>query len=264
MRSILLPFLALSALSLGQHPSFISDGDPHGDAPYVIEPGWTPLLNGKDLTGWHGMDPKAKNDWMTVRGVLWERLLGPTRLAPRNAEPSGKMLNGPNGRTINIVTDEKFGDVELYVEFMIAKGSNSGVYLHGLYEVQIFDSYGSDEQMTSSDGGGIYHRWINEQGAGGSAPKVNASRRPGEWQSYQIWFRGPRFDASGKKTQNAKFLRVLHNGRLVQEDVECEGPTRAAMNLPEAATNPIMLQGDHGPVAFQNIYVRPLRPLIHR
>ncbi len=264
MRSTLLLSLAISVLSWGQQPSFISDGDPHGDAPYVIEPGWTPLLNGKDLTGWHGMDPKAKNDWMTVRGVLWERLLGPTRLVPRNAEPSGKMLNGPNGRTINIVTDEKFGDVELYVEFMIAKGSNSGVYLHGLYEVQIFDSYGSDEHMTSSDGGGIYHRWINEQGAGGSAPKVNASRRPGEWQSYQIWFRGPRFDASGKKTENAKFLRVLHNGRLVQEDVDCEGPTRAAMNLPEAATNPIMLQGDHGPVAFQNIYVRPLRPLIHR
>ena len=93
---------------------------------------------------------------------------------------------------------------------------------------------------------------------------VNASRKPGEWQSYHIWFRAPRFDASGKKTENAKFLRVLHNGVLVQQDVECEGPTRAHMNIPEAAMNPIMLQGDHGPVAFRNIYVRPLRPIINR
>ncbi len=261
---MLISFLTLAALTFAQAPSFISDGDPHGDAPYLTESGWQPLLNGKDLSGWHGMDAKAKNDWMTVRGVLWERLLGPTRLTPRSPEPSGKMLNGPNGRTVNTVTDEKFGDVELYLEFLIAKGSNSGVYLQGLYEVQIFDSYGSEEAMTSSDGGGIYHRWINEQGVGGSAPKVNASRRPGEWQSYQIWFRAPRFDASGKKTENARFLRVLHNGRLVQENVECEGPTRAAMNLPEAATNPLMLQGDHGPVVFQNLYVRPLRPLVHR
>ena len=69
--------------------------------------------------------------------------------------------------------------VELYVEFMLAKGSNSGVYLHGLYEVQVFDSYASTEPMTSSDCGGIYHRWINEQGVGGSAPSRNASRRPG-------------------------------------------------------------------------------------
>lgn len=261
---MLISFCALAALTFAQAPSFISDGDPHGDAPYLTEAGWTPLLNGKDLSGWHGMDSKAKNDWMTVRGVLWERLLGPTRLAPRSPEPSGKMLNGPNGRTINIVTDDKFGDVELYLEFLIAKGSNSGVYLHGLYEVQIFDSYGSEEAMSSSDGGGIYHRWINEQGAGGSAPKVNASRRPGEWQSYQIWFRAPRFDAAGKKTENARFLRVLHNGRLVQENVEVDGPTRAAMGLAEAAANPLMLQGDHGPVVFQNIYVRPLRALVHR
>ncbi|HEY3742658.1 MAG TPA: DUF1080 domain-containing protein [Bryobacteraceae bacterium] len=261
--SLLIPFLALAALSFAQQ-EVTDDGDLHGDAPYLIEPGWRPLLNGKDLSGWHGAYPNAKNDWLTVRGVLWERLLGPTRLVPRNPEPSGEMLNGAHGSTVNLVTDEKFGDVEVYLEFLLAKGSNSGVYLHTLYEVQIFDSFGTQMPVTSSDGGGIYHRWINEHGVGGSAPKVNASRRPGEWQSYHIWFRAPRFDASGKKTENAKFLRVLYNGRLVQEDVECDGPTRAALNIPEAATNPIMLQGDHGPVAFKNIYVRPLRPLIHR
>ena len=93
---------------------------------------------------------------------------------------------------------------------------------------------------------------------------MNASRRPGEWQSYQAWFRAPRFDAAGKKIEPARFLRVLLNGQLVQKDVDVEGPTRAHLTIPEAAQNPLMLQGDHGPVAFRNIYVRPLRPLIVR
>ena len=174
------------------------------------------------------------------------------------------MLNGPTGRTTNLATEETFGDIELYVEFMVAKGSNSGVYLHGLYEVQVFDSWKSDEPMTSSDCGGIYHRWINETGVGGSAPSRNASRKPGDWQSFYIAFRGPRFDASGKKTANAKFLRVVHNGFTIQKDVEVDGATRAAMNLPEAAKNPVMLQGDHGPVAYKNIYWRPLRMIVER
>ena len=163
-----------------------------------------------------------------------------------------------------MISDRKFGDIELYLEFMLAKGSNSGVYLHSLYEVQIFDSFGSTEPVTSSDCGGIYHRWIDNQGVGGSAPSRNATRRPGEWQSYHIWFRAPRFDASGKKTANAKFIRVVFNGLSVQNNVEVDGPTRAANDIPEAAENPIMLQGDHGPVAFRNIYWRPLREIIER
>lgn len=173
-------------------------------------------------------------------------------------------MNGPLGKTVNLVTDQKFGDVELYLEFMLAQGSNSGVYMHGLYECQIFDSWASTQPPTSSDGGGIYHRWIDNHGVGGSAPRVNANRRPGEWQSYYIWFRAPRFDASGKKIENAKYIRVLYNGILVQENVDLEGPTRSAMDAAEAATNPIMLQGDHGPVAFRNIYIRPLRPIVER
>lgn len=258
--------LLLLALPLAaQQKPFLNDGDDHGDAPYLVEEGWSPLLNGKDVSGWHGMNPNQPNEWFTTTGILWERLLGPTRLRaiPGNV-PGDRILNGPTGRTVNLVSDQKFGDVELYLEFLIAKGSNSGVYLQGLYEVQIFDSYGSWEEMSTSDCGAIYHRWINEQGVGGSAPSRNASRRPGEWQSYHIWFRAPRFDANGKKIANAKFLRVVHNGLSVQKDVEVEGATRAAMNHPEAALNPLMLQGDHGPVAFRNIYVRPLRDLVKR
>lgn len=240
----------------------VTDGEDHGDPPYMLESGWQPLLNGKDLTGWVGQDGKP-HGWITTRFVRWERLLGPTRLGGEPG-PSGTILNSLQGRTNNLVTAEKFGDVELYLEFLIAKGSNSGVYLHGLYEVQVFDSFGSLAPVKTSDGGGIYHRWINEKGVGGSAPLVNASRPAGQWQYYHIWFRGPRFDGSGKKTQNAKFLKVNYNGLTVQQDVEVEGGTRAHMELTEAATNPLMLQGDHGPVAYRNIYVRPLREMINR
>mgnify|MGYP001576661646 CR=1 FL=1 len=240
----------------------LNDGEAHGDPPFLVEDGWKPLFNGKDLSGWHAQDDR-KNEWLTTRGVRWDRLLGPTRLTAVPA-PGDRMLNGTTGRTVNIVTDEKFGDHELYLEFMVSQGSNSGVYLHGLYEVQIFDSWGSWEPMKTSDCGAIYHRWIDGKGVGGSAPSRNVSRRPGEWQSFHIWFEGPRFDAGGRKNANAKFIRVLYNGYSIQENVELEGPTRAHMTIPEAPLNPIMLQGDHGPVAFRNIYVRPLRPIIKR
>jgi Domain of Unknown Function (DUF1080) len=241
----------------------VNDGEMHGDPPFMLEEGWTPLLNGRDLSGWRGQG-SGQNQWLTTSAIMWERLLGPTRLNAVGRGPSGVILNGPTGRTVNLVTDEKFGAVELYVEFMIAKGSNSGVYLHGLYEVQVFDSWDSTEPMTTSDCGAIYHRWINEQGVGGSAPSRNASRRPGEWQSFYIWFRAPRFDGAGRKIENARFIRVVHNGLSVQNNVEIDGPTRAAMEHPEAPTNPIMIQGDHGPVAYRNIYVRPLREIIKR
>ena len=254
--------LVLTLPCAAQTRPVLNDGEAHGDAPFLVEDGWSPLLNGKDVSGWHAQDGKP-NDWFATRGVRWERLLGPTRLAAIR-EPGDRILNGPQGRTANLVTDEKFGDVELYLEFMVAKGSNSGVYLQGLYEIQVFDSWGSTEPMKSSDCGGVYHRWIDNKGVGGSAPSRNASRAPGEWQSFQIWFRAPRFDAAGKKVENARFIRVLHNGLSIQENVEVEGPTRAHMSHPEAPLNPLMLQGDHGPVAYRNIYVRPLRPIIER
>ena len=250
------------AAALAQKPAAESDGYMHGDAPYLTEDGWRPLLNGTDLSGWKGQDANKPNEWFATRGVVWNRFYRPKELSGRKG-PGGTILNGPTGRTVNLVTDEKFGDTELYLEFMVPAGSNSGVYLHGLYEIQIFDSFGV-VSPTSSDCGGVYWRWIDNRGVGGAAPKINASRRPGEWQSFWIWFRAPRFDASGKKTENARFLRVLHNGIPIHEEVELEGPTRAHMNIPEAATNPIMLQGDHGPVAFRNIYVRPLRTLVKR
>jgi hypothetical protein len=219
-------------------------------------PGWKPLLNGKDLSGWTGQDGKP-HEWFTTSNVTWDKAGSPKVLKAAPA-PGGIIVNSKQGKTNNLVTTEKFGDSELYIEFMIPEGSNSGVYLQGLYEIQVFDSYGK-AKPTTGDGGAIYHRWINEKPVGGSPPRVNAQGPPGTWQSYHAWFRAPRFDAGGKKIENAKFLRVEHNGKIVQENVEVDDGTRAHMEIPEAPMNPLMLQGDHGPVAFRNIYIRPLR-----
>jgi hypothetical protein len=150
---------------------------------------------------------------------------GPTRLRGI-AGPAANILNGQTGRTANPASDEEFGDIELYLQFLIPKGSNSGVYLQGLYEIQV-DSYGSR----------------------GGRLGVIAQRQP----SFQIWFRAPRFDTTGKKIENTRFLRVLRNGLTIQKDVEVDGGTRAHMNLPEATVKPLMLQGDHGPVSYRNL-----------
>ncbi|MEJ7708506.1 MAG: family 16 glycoside hydrolase [Pyrinomonadaceae bacterium] len=90
-------------------------------------------MTGRDLSGWHAQEGAGEDQWMTTTGVLWERLLGPTRLRPvPGPAPGGAILNGPVGRTVNLVSDQKIGDAELYLEYMVSKGSNSGVYLHGL------------------------------------------------------------------------------------------------------------------------------------
>ena len=228
----------------------------HGlETPWLQEPGWKPLLDGSDLRGWHMRDNKP-GDWYTTRSVLWDARTDGKRLVA-SKYPGGTILNGPDGKTADLVSESKFGDVELYIEWLIPQGSNSGVYLHGLYEVQIFDSYGKTK-LGTIDAGAIYNRWIDEKPVGGSPPSENASRAPGEWQSFHIWFRAPRFDPAGKKTANARFEKVVYNAQTVQRNVEVDGPTRAHMEIPEAARNPLMLQGDHGPVAFRNIWFRPL------
>ena len=224
------------------------------DAPYRHGSGWTSLLSGRDVSGWHGLEGRP-NEWFTAESVEWK----PAEAGKIGAHPhpGGIIVNGPAGRTANLISDRTFGDVELYLEFLIPQKSNSGIYMQGLYEVQILDSYGA-AQLGVHDCGAIYERWINGKGVGGSAPSRNASRPPGQWQSFHIFFRAPRFDSQGHKTQNGRFLRVVHNGVTVQENVEVEGPTRASLEKPEAPLGPIMIQGDHGPVALRNIYIRPL------
>jgi Domain of Unknown Function (DUF1080) len=216
-----------------------------------------PCLNDHDLRNWTYEHPE-KGGWRTSAGIYWDGARAHKELVALPGQGT-RIANGPTGGNSNIYTKQKFADVELYVEFLIPAKSNSGVYLHGLYEVQVYDSYGV-EHPKYIDCGAIYERWIHEKGVGGWPPLVNASRPPGEWQSFHIWFKGPRFDG-GTKTANATFVRVLHNGIVVHENREIDGPTRSGLDISEAAANPLMLQGDHGPVAYRNIYIRPLRPL---
>ena len=171
---------------------------------------------------------------------------------------TGCVVNGPRGRTRHLVTVLEHADVEAHIEFVVPKGSNSGVYFQGRYEIQVFDSWGV-AKPTHSDCGGIYQRWQRGKGFEGHPPKVNAALAPGTWQTFDVVFRAPRFDASGKKIANAKFVKVVHNGKVVHEDVELSGPTRAAMFGNENAVGPIMFQGDHGPVAYRNIRITSIR-----
>src|SRR5437867_4316638 len=210
------------------------------------------LFNGHDLAGWR----KPTGEWMAVQAVS---------LDPTNAEEfvmtpgEGVLLNGPNGRTRDLVGDQEFSDVEAHVEFCIPKHSNSGVYLMGRYEIQIYDSYGVEkDKYPGIECGGIYGRWINGQNVEGHSPRANASKPPGEWQSFDITFRAPRFDADGKKIANANVVQVVHNGQVIHENVELTGPTRSALSEVEKPTGPILLQGNHGPVAFRNLRVTPV------
>ena len=165
---------------------------------------------------------------------------------------SGVLVNGESGRTSNIYSAAHHGDLQAKVEFMVPRGSNSGVYFQGRYEIQILDSWGK-KKVGFGDCGGIYQRWDKGRGFEGHGPRENASLAPGEWQSFEVAFRAPRFDAKGKKIANAVFVKVVHNGKVVHENVEVTGPTRGAGFRDEQALGPLMLQGDHGPVAYRNL-----------
>src|SRR5262245_16424829 len=99
-KTILVLTLLASPLIAQQKRQF-NDGELHGDPPFLLEEGWTPLLNGKDLTGWQGQGSE-QNQWLTTTAILWERLLGPTRLGAVGRGPGSTILNGPNGRTVNL------------------------------------------------------------------------------------------------------------------------------------------------------------------
>jgi Domain of Unknown Function (DUF1080) len=219
------------------------------------EDGWI------DLIGKHGFE-----HWRSPTGD-WKRA-GDAEADPKNpARQVAKagdnvILNGPAGRSRNLVTKESFGDLEAHFEFKIPKGSNSGVKLEGFYEIQIHDSFGVAVAKATHAGGvypraemlPIYHH-IDE----GIPPRVNAAKKAGEWQTLDIVFRAPRFDADGKKIKSARFDKVVLNGQVIHDQVEVKTPTGNAWKLKEIPRGPLLLQGDHGPVAFRNIRVRELK-----
>lgn len=179
---------------------------------------------------------------------------------------AGLLVNNPTkANHAHLVSVWDHGDLDLDVDFLLTSQSNSGIYLMGRYEVQLFDSWALTGAPKPSDCGGIYDRWDAARGHGkegydGVAPRANAARAPGLWQHLHIKFRAPRFDAAGKKIANAKFVRVVLNDFVIHENVEATGPTRSALfeNEPEAPRGPLMIQGDHGSVALRKLVAQPI------
>ncbi|HEY5747138.1 MAG TPA: DUF1080 domain-containing protein [Chryseolinea sp.] len=157
----------------------------------------------------------------------------------------------------NLFTALEHGDIYLSLDFMMPKGSNSGIYLMGRYEIQLMDSWGVKIPHVQ-DCGSIYERWDEarpegKKGYEGHPARSNASLAPGLWQHLEIEFNRPRFDENKKKIAPARFVKVVLNGVVIHENILVTGPTRAATFQDEVAKGPLMIQGDHGPVAFRNI-----------
>lgn len=195
------------------------------------------LFDGKDLSQWTSMNPAEPTKWIVDNGAM-----------------------SPTKKSGLIRTKAEFGSCQLHVEFATppeVKGDgqgrgNSGVFLHGQYEIQVLDSY---ENSTYPDGqcGALYGR---------QKPLVNACRKPGEWQTYDIVYHRPIFE--GDKVVKRATFTVLHNGVLIHDHVELSGGTdwrgghAVSEYAPHADKGPIMLQ-DHGnPVRFRNVWIREL------
>lgn len=169
------------------------------------------LFNGKDLHGWLPLNPNTPMKWSVVDGVL------------RNAPP-----------TTDIISEQAFWNFKLHVDFRIVEHSNSGIGLRGRYEIQILEDYGKEPNTHGA--AALYSR---------VAPKVNASKKPGEWQSYDIRLVG-------------RDLTVVQNGVKVLDHVQVDGLTAIANNADEAQPGPFIVQGDHSYVEIKSFVVTPL------
>ena len=209
-----------------------------GEASTQEQPGKPPsdaiiLFDGKDLSGWESVKG-GPAEWKVAEGYF--------EVAPHTGD---------------IKTKQAFGDCQLHVEWAAPNPphgqdqdrGNSGVYLMSLYEVQVLDSYQS-ETYPDGQAAAIYGQY---------APLVNACRPPGQWQSYDIVFHGPRFDSAGKVVRPATFT-VLHNGVLVQDHVTVLGLTDGEHELYRQTPTklPLKLQDHNHPVRFRNIWIREL------
>ena len=243
---------------------------------FPADQGWKPLFNGKNLDGWKFRNPAARKVWVVCDQVRLDPA-NPARLLPvgSGGAPSAVLLCGDDGRGSDIMTAENFGDYQLHLEFTVPKGSNSGVYNRGLFEIQVFDSFGAS-QLACHDCGALYERAV---------PALNLSRPPGEWQTYDITMKGKKISLlwNGKsvyrdmdvrygETDQAAFERLNQENAGKPEALRVklrhengkyvghfgEGGTRSSLDGPDRP-GPILLQGDHGPVAYRELYIRPLR-----
>ena len=178
------------------------------------------LFNGKDLSGWTLTNPRQENGFKAIDGAL----------ANDPVQPGG-------GRRLsfgNIKTEQEFGDFNLKVEVQVPTGSNSGIYLRGIYEVQISDSY--QQPLDSHNMGAIYSR---------IKPTVAAEKPAGQWQQLDI-------------TLCDRHVTVILNGKTIIDNQPLLGVTGGALTADEFSPGPIYLQGDHGPVSYKGMVLRPI------
>jgi hypothetical protein len=224
----------------------------------------TGLFSAEPPVTWTSLSSSSSFDEWREQNGGW-KIVGDVSL---NSDDAGRFDEKPGGGVFvsdgdasNFETRDEYQDVDVRLEFMIPKQSNSGVKLSGRYEIQILDTYGAKD-LSGDSCGGIYPRAEEEPSYHhidlGFPPRVNAAKPAGEWQTLEIEFIGPRFDEQGRKTSNAKFVRVVLNNKVIHKNVEVSTPTGAAWRLvKEVPRGPLLLQGDHGRVAFRNIQVRP-------
>jgi hypothetical protein len=208
-------------------------------------------LNLRDLSAFRS--PPAS--WRVVGGAAAD----PARADRISTEPGqGVLANvAAPGSGQDLVTSWEHGDLELELQFMVRRGSTSGLFLQGRYGLPLADSWGK-HAPTYSDAGAIAPRVDPARPAAeaayeGHAPRINASLAPGLWQTLRVVFRAPRFDAQGRKVANARFVQVVLNGVTVHSNVEVSGPTRGARFPQESATGPLVIDGSGGPIVFRDV-----------
>ena len=179
------------------------------------------LFNSRDLTGWKVKEPNNLNAWAIEGGVLSNR-------------PPAHVAGQPSKPTANLRTEREFEDFNLKLEVSIPAGSNSGVYLRGIYEVQVLDSYGKPLNWLNM--GALYSR---------ITPSVAAETPAGEWQTLEA-------------TLVDRYLTVVLNGTTIIDNQPVMGCTGGAMWSDEFRPGPIYLQGDHGAVSYRNLVLRPV------
>ena len=179
------------------------------------------MFNGKDLAGWKLTNPDHTSGWNVIDGAL----------VNDPVQPEG----GPHVSFGNIRTLDEFEDFNLKIEVNVPKGSNSGVYLRGIYEVQVMDTYG--RPLDSHHMGGLYAR---------ISPTVNAEKPAGEWQTFDI-------------TLCDRHVTVILNGTKIIDNQPIYGCTGGALTADEFIPGPIYLQGDHGKVSYRNIRLTPIK-----
>jgi hypothetical protein len=178
------------------------------------------LFNGRDLSGWELIGSHQVNGWKAENGVL----VNDTRQTPGQ----------PRISYGNLRTVDEYEDFNLRLEVNVPQGSNSGVYLRGIYEIQVLDSYGREPD--SHNMGALYSRIV---------PSIPAERPAGQWQTMDI-------------TLVSRHLTVLLNGQKIIDNKPAYGPTGGALHSDVFAPGPVFLQGDHGPVSFRNIVLTPV------